>query len=130
MGSYRIGGGDGPQPKDWFLYKKKEMWTWNPGREPCEETEAEMKRDCYQPRSTPGGRHPRTPDTASDEPTLRAPRSGFSGLQNCKRMNSCCVTSRAVWSIFYSSPRKPIQGPRPQAKPTSVFDNRGMGKRP
>lgn len=33
-----------------------------------------------------------------------------------------------MWSIFHGSPRKPIQGSRPQTKPTSVFDNRGVGR--
>lgn len=31
MRSYWIGGGEGPQSNDWFLYKKWEIWTQNTG---------------------------------------------------------------------------------------------------
>lgn len=60
-----MGEGGAPQPKDWFLYKKKEMWTGTQGENHVQ-TEAEMEPDCYQPRSTPGGRLPPTSDTASE----------------------------------------------------------------
>ena len=36
MRSYWIGGGEGPQSNDWFLYQKREIWTQNTGRAPCE----------------------------------------------------------------------------------------------
>ena len=84
-----MGEGGAPQPKDWFLYKKKEMWAGTHGENHLK-TEAEMEPDRYQPRSTRGGRHPPTSDTVMRQRT-------DSPSETPKRSNPVDTPIRVFW---------------------------------